>query len=424
MPDPEEDAGAWRRAEEAGAFVPFNRTVAVDGEQIEIVKSYADCSLTAVFWRNRPRSLSYPRALEPSELVAGASGGMIDDLYVIFLPPVLREREQIVITFDQRAAPWEATPIAIPVDRGRTGVHDRFLDGPAPTVSSAGVRVEIVAVSVGLVRTATELIIEGVDGDLLAMELDSTPFRPHVTAGPGPAALWRDWLPPVRDEQRTVVRREGSRVSASTSAHVTFAARQLTAEELAKLPPPREPPPAWRATAMPGGPPLAVQGSSGRGGPPPDHPLIQPILYFDAPPPEAQAIELSLDQLWAYRHAYATTTISPPRSDRAVSLAGRSLEADGCRVDFIQWDAAENEFTLHGRCTPPDVWPDIRVMADGASASLWFQPTDDGVIRAGLPLNHAALFDRPEVELAIRMIAKRVPPVTLSLPLTRPRSGR
>lgn len=422
MPHPEEHADPWQRAEEAGAFVPFNRTVLVDGEQIEIVKSYADCSLTAVFWRNRPRSLSYPRALEPSELVAGASGGTIDDLYVIFLPPVLRDREQIVITFDRRAASWEATRIAIPVDRGRTGAYDRFLDGPAPTVSSAEVRVEIVAVSVGLVRTATELIIEGVDGDLLAVELDSTPFRPHVAAGPGPAALWRDWHPPVQDEQKTVVRRKGSRVTASTSAQVTLQARQLTAEELAKLPPPREPLPAWRATAMPGGPPLTVHGSSGRGGPPPDHPLIQPILYFDAPPPDAQAIELSLDQLWAYRHAYATTTIPPPRSDGAVSLAGRSLEAEGCRVDFIRWDAAENEFTLHGRCTPPDVWPDIRVMADGASTSLWFQASDDGVIRAGLPLNHAALFDRSEVELAIRLIARRVPRLTLTMPLTRPRS--
>ena len=281
----------------------------------------------------------------------------------------------------------------------------------------------MVALEAGLIRAAAELLVEAIDEDILAVELDPMPFRPYVAAGPGPAALWRDWDPPVEPAQRSVVRRIGSRVTASARAEVTVQAKRLSPEELAELPPPREPPTAWRATALPGGQPLAMQGSSGRGGPPPDHPLIEPILYFDAPPPDAEAIAVSLDQLWAYRHAYATRTIRSPRPDRAVSLDGISLEAEGCRIELVQWDAAGLEFTLHARCTPPDLWPDIRVFAEDRSASLWCPPSDNGVLRLGLPLSHAGLFDRPEVEVAIRMVGRRVPLAAIRMPLTRPGAG-
>jgi hypothetical protein len=212
----------------------------------------------------------------------------------------------------------------------------------------------------------------------------------------------------------------GGRITVTAAAEVTLTARRLTAEELAKLPPPRERPPDWRAWALPGREPLTVQGGSGRGGPPPERPRIEPILYFDAPPESSEAVELALEQLWAYRFAGAHATIPSPQEQRSISLEGTALEGAGCRVNLQRWDpVGPNGFRLTARCDPPDAWPDLRILQGQTSVSLWCEPPYEGEVSAGLPLNHAALFDRPTVEIALRMAAHRVEPVTLVARLTQ-----
>ena len=47
----------WRRVESAGGFVPIGRTISSDAGEIEIVKTYADCSVTALFFRAPPDSM-------------------------------------------------------------------------------------------------------------------------------------------------------------------------------------------------------------------------------------------------------------------------------------------------------------------------------------------------------------------------------
>jgi hypothetical protein len=413
--DPE---AAWRRVEELGAFVPVERRVRVDGADVEIVKTYGDCTLTALFFRAPAGLMIHALPTWPPEIVGGASGGMVGDLHVMEYPPVLPERSSIRVSIGRRPTPWDEDAIDIPVDRARTERFDRLVAEPVPQIESVGVRVQLVSLASGLIRTAAELLIDATDEGILAVELGQAPFRPHVAAGPGPAALWRDWHPPPQ-EAGTVRRVErGIRVTMTAAAEATVSARRLTPEELAKLPPPRERSPDWRAWA-PGREELTVQGASGRGGPPPERPRIEPILYFDALLEASEAIGLSLEQLWAYRFAGARATIPSPQAERSVTLRGTTLDGAGCRVELLGWDpVGPNGFRLTARCDPPDAWPDLRITEGAASASLWCEPPYQGELSASLPLSHASLFEGPTVDVALRMVARRVEPIALVARLT------
>jgi hypothetical protein len=407
----------YRRIDDLGLTVPVGRTLLTEDGTAEIVKTYADCSITAIFYRRAPGSFAIPSVLDPSEISSG-SGGQVGELLVMRYGPVDPDRREITVSFRGFASGDDEDGVAIPVDRRLTAPFDRFLAGPALHSERDGAHARVLSMQAGLLRTSVELLIEAADPSILAIQLGRFPHRFHGIHGPGPTDLWRDWWPPA-SSGRTEVRRKGNEVSLSISSSVRATARRLSPQEIADLPPRREPPPDWTATANPGGRPLAIQGGSGRGGPPPEHTEIQPILYFDPPGEETESIGLSLDRLWSYRYDHARVTVPAPRPDVPVDLKGITIEGETCRLALERWDPAERGFSLHSKPDPPDAWPDIRVLAGGSSAGLWTQPPEEGEMSGGLPLSHAALFTATTIELAMRMVARAVAPISLTLPLTR-----
>lgn len=351
---------------------------------------------------------------------------MAGDLHVMEYAPVLPERTFIRVSFKRYSLPWEEDEDAIdvPVDRHGTARFDRFLAERVAPVESDGVRVQLTDLAAGLIRTAADIVIDTTDKNILAVVLGRLPSPVHVPAGPGPTNLWRDWHPPQQENVTRTVRREKGRgsVTITLSSGFTVQGRRMTQAEIAKQPPLRERPPDWRAWALPGREPLAIQGSSGRGGPVTDRPRIERTLYIDAPPQAAAAIELSFDQIWAFRYAGSRARIPAPQADRITQLAGTVLEGAGCRVELEEWaDVGEAGYRLTARCDPAETsWPDLRIVTGPVSTSMWCEPPQEGRLTAVLPLNHAPLFEGPDLEIALRMVGHRVEPIRLTAPLTPP----
>jgi hypothetical protein len=104
-----------------------------------------------------------------------------------------------------------------------------------------------------------------------------------------------------------------------------------------------------------------------------------------------------------------------------VGLAGAILESAGCRLELVEWKPFDQDgYRLTARCDPPEVWPDVRVVAGSTSASLWGSAPYDGEFSGGLPLNHAALFADATVDIALRMVGRRLTPIVLTGQLTSP----
>lgn len=409
----------YRLIDELGLTVPIGLSLPAGEDMAEIVKTYADCAITAVFCRSDWRT--YPRILDPIE-IAGGSGGIVGDLRVSLHGPIEPDRDRIKVSFEG-FAPWDEG-VRIPVDRARTAPFDRYLSGAPPHREFEGVTAKVVDVRVGLLRTSLELHVQATDRDILALQLDRSPFRPYVQSGPGDAGLWRDWHALALPTQHTERREKRGRVTATASASLSMGFRRLTPEEIAAQPPRKDPPPEWSATAQPGAISLAMQGASGQGGEPPEVAEIRPTLYCAALPESATSIDLSLDRLWAYRYDHARAVVPAPRSDRPADLSGITLDGATCRVRLLRWESTEREFALTATCDPPENWPDVRVMAGASSASLWTAPPeDDDELRFGLPLSYSPLFEGDRVELALRMVARRVTPITFHLPLTAAGEG-
>lgn len=406
----------YRTIDDLGLTVPATGILPIRGGEAEIVKTYADCAVTAVFFRKPPRTIGFPHILEP--FGGGAGGRQVGDQSVLECDPVEPARTHIIIGSDAMP-PWsdEGPRLSLPVDRARTAPFDRFLSGVAPEIEQDGIRSRVSAVNAGLLRTTADVHAEAIDPTILALELTNH-FRPlrHL-GGPGPAELWAEWHPPSSSFEQKVIKKDG-RTVVSVGSTITATARRLTPEELKERPLPRNRPPEWVATAQPGARPLAMHGAQGGGRPPGNRASFDMTLHFD-PPGDAGSIDLSLDRLWAARYDYATVTVPSPDRTSDVKLDGIVIEGRTCRIALTHWEPSERGFALHATCDPPDVWPDVRIVAEGVSTSLWTSPPEDGIFRGGLPLSHAQLFTGPSVLLALRMVLRTVPPIRFHLPLTQ-----
>jgi hypothetical protein len=408
----------FRRIDDLGLTVPVGLTLPTEDGTAEIVKTYADCSITAIFYRRAPGSFAIPSVLDPSE-IAGGSGGQAGELHVMCYGPVDPDRREITVSFGGFAS-WDRHEegVTIPVDRRLTAPFDRSLAGPTPHSERDGVRARVLSMQAGLLRTSVELRIEAADPSILAIQLGRMSSVRGLT-GPGPGDLWREWFPPPSPGE-TVVRRRGGLTSISVSSSFGLTVRTRTPEEIAKNPPPPPPPerpPDWTATTNPGARELAPQGGSERGGPPSVG--TQPLLYFDPPEGQDEEIGLSLNGLWSHRFDHARVRVPAPRPDTPVDLRGIAIEGASCRVALERWDATEQGFALHAGVDPPDVWPDIRIIADGSSTSLWTNLPYAGKLHAGLPKSYSPLFAGSELELAMRLVGRTVEPISFALPLTK-----
>ncbi|MDQ4082078.1 MAG: hypothetical protein M3123_04215 [Actinomycetota bacterium] len=414
------EAARWERAERAGAFVPVGRTVRVGSADVEVVKTFADCTTTAVLYEPPPETILFAEPLSPAELAPGRGplGTKIDGVHVQGLKPVFPSRRFVVLAF-RLFAGREATPLAVAVERRRTAAYDRFLgEAPAP-IEGDGVRVTLLDAQAGLVAGTVDVLVELLAPDVLGLTLGRLGFLPHVPRGPGPEALWREWLPPSSPPVDTAKLEVGGAVTE------TVAARAVEDPEASVASP--RPEPGWTAVAFPGREPLAEASWSGAGGPPLATPIGIFSLFFDPPPHEAEGVELSIRQLYLFRYGGGETlTLPPPSAREPVSLAGLGFDYGGERLALDAWETTpDGSFALSLRPPAPDWWPDLRVLADGRSATVWSQPLADGTIRYALPRVYEELFrGRGGVRIALRLVGRPVAPVEMRVPLTPPGSGQ
>src|SRR5207302_962636 len=136
----------WHRVAAAGGFVAVDTRIDSDAGEIEIVKTYADCAITALFFRAPRGSRVFATPTEPPDLRGGFTGGITGDLHVMSYGPVRADRTSITVVFGRDPAPWDEGGITIPVDRRRTARHDRRLAGSSVAAESGGVRASLIDV--------------------------------------------------------------------------------------------------------------------------------------------------------------------------------------------------------------------------------------------------------------------------------------
>jgi hypothetical protein len=103
----------------------------------------------------------------------------------------------------------------------------------------------------------------------------------------------------------------------------------------------------------------------------------------------------------------------------AVDLRGRSLTYGSERIDLIRWEPRVlGSPQLVVRPSRPGLWPDIRVVADNTSVSLWLRPNAEGELAGALPGMYDPLFpaDRDAI-LGMRMLGGQatLPPIAIPL---------
>jgi hypothetical protein len=406
------EAARWERAEEAGALLTVGQTIRVGPHEVEIVKTLADCTQTAVLFRAPREAMIHPDALSPPELFGGLHGTMTSDLQIAHFKPVLPHRKTVVLAWQPRPqALDEAITTAVPVDRGQTAAHDRSLADPPSPVECDGMRVSVADGAGGVVVGLVDIVIEPGDPDIPAFSLGGPPmgFLPYPRRGPGPEELWREWSPPLDSTKGW----GGPTISTATAVAV------FDQDAAAKAPPPLEP--AWTTVAFPSRESLAALGSHGHGGPPATAQAL--TLRFDAPRPEDAGIEVTLAQLYLFRYAGGKRLVVPaPGEGETVDLTGMGFDWQGSRLELLCWrPRADSACSLCVRPPSPDAWPDIRVLAEGGSVSLWTRPQADGTLECGLPRIYDPLFRQSDtVELALRMVGHPIEPITLTVPLTTP----
>jgi hypothetical protein len=420
---------AWRRAERLGAFLEVGRIVQVGDEAIELVATLADATQTVVAYRAPAGSDLFPSPLRPS---GGASGTVMGDLLVAHLPPA--EGSTVLVTFDR--FDYDGHEVELPIDRARTRAHERRSVRPPQPFMTDGAQVTIRGATVGLLTATIDVEITSDDPSLTAAALGSRGFLPHPHRQAGSGPLWRDWFPPPEppltptepnenDEsagpdapESTPQLRRSLRASASATAKLRFTA--VPEGQQSGSPP--APPMPVEVRALPGGQVLATQGLDGRGGPVPDALSMRATLRFDPPPYEASALELVLDELFIFRRCGGHLVEVPtPPGGETVELGGRTFVCGSQRVDLVRWEPGEDGATprLVVRLSHPGLWPDIRVVADNASVSLWLRPTADDELAGGLPGMYNPLFpaDR-QVTFGLRMLGRKANMAPIAIPLT------
>lgn len=419
---------AWHRAERLGAFLEVGRIVQVGDEAIELVATLADATQTVVAYRAPAGSDLFPTPLDPS---GGASGGVMGDLLVAHLPPA--EGSTVLVTFDRFDD--DGHEVELPIDRARTRPYERRSVSPPQPLMTDGAQVAIRGAAVGLLTATIGLEITSDDPALTAAALGSRGFLPHPHRQAGSGPLWRDWFPPPEPPPTPTEPNENAesagpdapesprqlrrslRASASATATLQFTA---VPEGQRSAPPPAPPTPVT-VRALPGGHVLATQGWGGRGGPVPDTLSVRATLRFDPPPDDASALELVLDELFIFRRCAGDLVEVPaPRGGEMVDLGGRAFVCGSQRVDLVRWEPGEHGATarLVVRRSHPGLWPDIRVVADNASVSLWLRPIAHDELAGGLPGIYNPLFPDRQVTLGLRMLGRKANMAPIAIPLS------
>ncbi|MDQ1566603.1 MAG: hypothetical protein QOF96_1483, partial [Actinomycetota bacterium] len=383
---------AWHRAEQLGAVLGVGRTIQVGDEVVEVVATLADATQTVVVYRAPVGSDLFPSPVDPP---GGASGGTMGDLLVAHLPPA--EGSTVLVNFGDFDD--DGHEVELPIDRARTQPHERQAVRLPPPLMDDGARVAIRGAVTGLLMATIDLEVSSEDPALTAAGLGthgSLP-QPHRRAGSG--ALWRDWFPPPEPLRARTEPNDGEETrredppQSSWQVQVRFAASATAKARLIRAPkgqgpaPTPAPPKPWEVRALPGCQLLAIQGWGSGGGPVPDALFMGATLQFDPPPDEAAALELIFNELLIFRRCSGDLVEVPgPRSGDAVDLRGRSLTYGSERIDLIRWEPRVlGSPQLVVRPSRPGLWPDIRVVADNTSVSLWLRPNAEGELAGALP---------------------------------------
>ena len=408
----------WRQAQRLGAFVDVGRVVQIGDEDAEVVATLADATQTVVAYRTPPGSDAFPSPLRP---FGGASGGVMGDLAVAHLPPA--DGSTILVDFG-RFKDDGGHEVELPIDRARTRPFERRSAEPPLPLMIDGARLAVRGAAVGLLLATIDLDITSDDPALAAAGLGSRGFLPHPHRRAGSGPLWRDWHPPSDPSQNDQGPRSGS--PSSGSVRSTFRASATARLTAVAAPagttpaPPAVPPRPWQVRALPAGQALDLQGSETGGGPIPETLSLRATLRFDPPPDDASGLELTLDELYLFRTCSGQPVEVPvPRAGEGLDLADRSIVCGSERVDLVRWEPAEHGTPrLVVRPSQPDRRPDIRVIADQASVSVWLHPSGERELAGGLPGIYRPLFPAGgHVTLGLRMLGRKaeLPPITVPL---------
>jgi hypothetical protein len=289
--------------------------------------------------------------------------------------------------------------------------------------------VAIRGAAVGLLMATVELEVTSDNPTLIAAGIGSRGILPHPHRQGGSGPLWREWFPPPEplpartdpgDDAGESPWRVEVRFGASSTAEIR---RSRTPSRRRPTRAPAPPPPRpWEVRALPAGEVLAMQGSTGRGGPVPETLAMATTLQFDPPTNEASDLELVLNELFVFHRCDGEVVGVPgPRPGEVVDLRGQSLGCGSEQIELVRWetDAVGNP-QLVAQAADTRLWPDIRVVAENASVSLWLRPDGQGELIGGLPGAYAALFPAGgQVVLALRMLGVRADLPVITIPLTR-----
>lgn len=432
----------YEPVERLGAFLPVNRIVTVGPHKVEVVATLADCTTTAILYRSSREAMIWPDVVGPSEIGGSAHGTFWRDLHVHHYGPLQPYRDSVVVTFvsrdfGQRDEASASEPVILPIDRSRTAAHERFVT-ERPTAEVRGVRVRLLGGAVGVMTTLLELLVEATDPDALMLDFGGLlgGLMRHAQRGPGPAAFWREWHPESVEAPARAVSGPGGRWSVSVGSSLQLTARKVSPGAGGAASGPTEndePEPELLrpnpgiARALPDGPDLGMQGSSGGGGSPGRGTSRNTVVSFGAPPPSSAGVELSLNGLVLfYFGSEATITVPGPRPGSSVDLSTHAFPWRNGRIELVSWRSRmEGGWMTHRlavRPSDPGWLPDVRVLYGDASVSLGLMPVTDGTHRGGLPAMYNPILERAEVPLALRMVGVPSEPVRLDVPLTPARA--
>lgn len=398
-----------------------------EGQQVEVAHLVADPLETIIFCRVRGAADGHRqippqvRAIYPPELAHGGASGTTWNGYRVFaLPPLLPHRRTLTVGLIpglalgpdgrpgeeqyRRMSVWHANPpalLTIPVPERAPSDGLRRLSRPVHRFPD-GSELRVLGAESSELTTVISLLPGQPGIDLHGAHLGPVWVPPPTD---GPADLWQDLPMPGRpggfrvgSDRRRVLERG------------PWAAWSLGAGE---------------APAGDRGPgqPLAHRGSSGAVGQ--AHPFE---LRFAPLPAGATGLRLRKEAVYQWGPAEARAVLpapGPPGPHRepgstVVDLTGRALTGPDFRLDLLAWEEGDQGYLLVGRPDRPfhppawpDWLPDIRLILQGGSVSLTAFPCEDGTICAYLP-DHLA---QGEVQLGIRAVGRRLPPLELVLHL-------
>ena len=418
----------YARAESLGALLPVGRRVRVGSDEIEIVATMADSTTTAIFYRADRQAGIHPELREIREGHRSGHGTLWRDMHVDHLEPPV-DGDQISVVFNSR--PFDdrgrasSELIVLPIDRSRTAPYEQAAI-ELPEAEAPGVHVRVTGAHIGITMTMFDMTMEGTDPADLAVVLatgrDGGHVRPRGGTRPGPEALWRQWIPPDSGLVKQTVSRSGSTVTTSISGSLRVAAKfgpRTTPSPPDAMPAGVDEEPV-ELRAMPGNVELEAQGSSSQT----THAQSGTShgLRFDAPGFNVSSLELALKGIYRFTFGSdAIVHVPGPRGAGTVDLNGLGFDWGGGRIELLEWRGVTQgdrvTYSLWLRCPDPRWLPDVRVLAEDSSTSLWLGRFVDGIHRGGLPPNSNPLLERDEVPLALRMVGLPADELQLSIPM-------